>query len=379
MSRPVRLMIIAGEVSGDMHAGGFLAAIRARRPDAEFFGIGGDAMRRAGTGTLYDIRDMAVMGLTEVLARYFFFRKVFHRMLEVARDRKPDAVILVDYPGFNLRLAKRLHNTGPRIIYYICPQIWAWNRGRIPEMARVVDRLITIFPFEPALFEGAGLRAEFAGHPLVDEARRTFEEPLADLPWKGEPRVALLPGSRPHEVRRILPAVWKAAELIEERMPSAGFIIAAPSEAMAETIRGKVQRLGGGPGRWEIVAGQTRQILRQAAGSLIASGTATLEAALMRCPAVVVYRTSLFTYLLARMLVRVPHIGIVNVIAGRQVCPEFIQGAASPQNLAGALFPLLQEGPERASMLAGYREVVQSLGPGGASERAADIVLEELA
>jgi lipid-A-disaccharide synthase len=300
-------------------------------------------------------------------------------MLAAAQERRPAAVLLVDYPGFNLRFAARAHALGLKVIYYICPQVWAWNRGRVPKMARVVDRLLAIFPFEKDVFRNTALPVDFVGHPLVTEARRAWAEPLADLPWQGaDPRVAILPGSRFHEVTRILPTMWSAAALLERRFPGAGFIIAAPSEQVANWACGVLAGLRGGPRRWALVVGQTRQVLRQARGALVTSGTATIETALMRCPMAVVYKTSWLTYAFGRMVIRVPFLGMVNLVAGQGLCPEFIQHRATPLALAAGLEPALRDGPARTAMLAGLDRVIGALGEPGAAERAAGIVLKEL-
>jgi lipid-A-disaccharide synthase len=362
-----------------MHAAGLVTALRALRPDARFYGIGGDRLRAAGMEILTDAGLMAVTGVAEVVRRFGFFRRVFNETLEVARDRRPDIVLLVDYPGFNLRLAKRVHSMGIRVVYYVCPQVWAWHRSRIREMARTVDRLITIFPFEPGHFEGTGLRVDFAGHPLVDEAAIAMAEPEAGLPWQGKPRVALLPGSRPNEIEKILPCMWRAAACLQEKTPGASFIIPCPSPETERLVRGTIAELTGpSPSRWAVVSGQTRQVLRQADAAAVASGTATIEAALMRCPMIVVYRTAPATYALGRMLVRVPNIGMVNIVAGREICPEFIQRRADPVLMSEALAPLCKNTRERAQMIEGLREVAAKLGAGGARERAAEIVSREM-
>ena len=376
MSRAV--LVIAGEVSGDQRAAELIRAVRARRDDIRFWGIGGPDMRAAGVETLHDIREMAVMGLVEVLRRYNFFRRVFNEMLAAAEAQKPDAVLLVDYPGFNLRFAAEMKRRGIKVIYYICPQVWAWHRSRIPKMARIVDRLLAIFPFEPKVFEGTPLKVDFVGHPLVDVTQAARSAPAQQLPWHGAPRIALLPGSRRQEIERILPALWQAAALLQKQKPDASFILAAPSEAVAKIVRAKLAELGGGPTNCELVVEQTREVLRQARAALVASGTATLETALMNCPMLVVYRTSTPTYLIGRQLIRVSHIGMVNLIAGRTVCPEFIQHDATPEKLAAGLLPLLGETPERAAQLAGLAEVAAKLGAPGAATRAAEVLLAEL-
>ena len=373
------VMIIAGEVSGDMHAAGLVNAIKKHAPDITFFGIGGDEMRSAGVEVLYHVSDMAVMGFSEVLHRLPFFRRVFHAMVRLVKERRPDAVILVDYPGFNLRFASRIRSLGVKTIYYICPQVWAWNRSRIPGMAEVVNLLITIFPFEKKHFEGTGLRVEFAGHPLVESAQRTWEEPQTELPLKGAPLIALLPGSRIHVIERMLPVMWRAASLIEKGHPDASFIIASPSQAIGNAVRGKLETMGkNGPARCSIVEGETRQVLRQSKAAMVASGTATVEASLMLCPMVVVYKMSPLSYMLGRMLVRLDHIGMVNLLAGRRLCPELIQDRATPEAIAGALSPLLDDTPARLQMIQGLKEANSSLGPTGSSDRASQVVLQFL-
>ncbi len=376
MSRSV--LVIAGEVSGDQRAAEVIRAVRARQPDIRFWGIGGPEMRAAGATTRHDIRDMAVMGLVEVLRRYAFFHRVFNEMVAAAETERPDAVLLVDYPGFNLRFAAQMKKRGIKVIYYICPQVWAWHRARIPKMAQIVDRLLAIFPFEPEVFAGTKLKVDFVGHPLVDAALAARAAPPQPLPWQGAPRIALLPGSRRQEIERILPALVQAAALIQRQKPDASFILAAPSEAVATIVRATLARLGGGPASCDIVVDQTREVLRQARAALVASGTATLETALMGCPMLVVYRTSWPTYWIGRQLISVSHIGMVNLIAGRTLCPEFIQHDATPEKLAAGLLPLLGETPERAAQLAGLAEVAAKLGAPGAATRAAALLLAEL-
>ena len=206
-----RLMIVAGEVSGDQHAARLVRDLRAARGDVEIFGIGGDALRREGVRTLVDARDMAVLGFFEVLARYPFFRRVFNQMTALLSAEKPDALLLVDYPGFNLRLAAKAHELGIPVLYYISPQVWAWHKSRIPKMAKILDLLMVIFPFEVEVFKDTGLKTVFVGHPLVESVRRTLAHPSPDLPWPpGKRRVALLPGSRRQEIQRILPAMLAA-------------------------------------------------------------------------------------------------------------------------------------------------------------------------
>jgi lipid-A-disaccharide synthase len=372
-----RIMIIAGEHSGDMHGSALVQAANKINPDIEWFGIGGPLMRNAGVKTYHDIAEMAVLGLVEVLKRYGFFRKVFSEMLQLAAKNRPDLVVLVDYPGFNLRLAAKLHAMGIRVVYYICPQVWAWHQERIPKMAKIIDHLITIFPFEAQHFEGTGLRVSYAGHPLVDATRKALEQSDTPLPWKGRQRVALLPGSRSQEIRRLLPAMWQAAALLEKQNHHTGFIIAAADNASIAVIRDTIEGIPG-PAGFEIVAGHTREIMRQADAAIVASGTATIETALMRCPMVVIYKVSPLTYQIAKRIIKIDNIGMVNIVAGRRICPELIQADADPQKIADSILPLLSDTPQRKKMLDELEQVSELMGSGGAAERAARIVLQEI-
>ena len=371
-------MIIAGEISSDQHASELVRCIREKSPKTEFFGIGGDLMRREGVEILYDVKDMAVMGLTEVFQRLGFFYKVFTHILSVARERRPDAVILVDYPGFNLRFAAKAHKEGLKVIYYICPQVWAWNRSRISRMAHIVDRLITIFPFEKSCFSGTKLPVDFVGHPLVDISRNVLAMSDISLPWRGKPQVALLPGSRVHEIERLLPDIWNAARDLDARHPEISFLIASPNPEMSTVIRRVIENTPSGPARWDCVSGHTRHILRQADAAIVASGTATIEAAMMRCPMVIVYRVAPLTYFFGKLLVHVDNIGMVNIVAGKRICPELLQQSVNGHAIANALDPLLSDTDAKTDTLRELDAVIEALGDGGATTKAAQIVLDEL-
>lgn len=373
------LLVVAGEISGDQHAADVIRRVLAERPDLAVWGIGGDELAAVGVSLRQHTRDMAVMGIVEVLRRIGFFRKVLNDLDAEAARTPPDAALLVDYPGFNLRAAARLKARGVRVVYYVCPQVWAWRRSRIGRIAQIVDRLLVIFPFEAALFNGTRLHPDFVGHPLVEKVEAVRQAPATGLPWSGPRRIALLPGSRTQEIRRILPTLAAAALLMRERFPDAGFLLASPTEALAEEERAMLRDLGVPEGLIPVVTGQTLQILKQARAAWVASGTATIETCLLRCPMVVVYRTSAMTAWVARRVLRVPHIGMVNLMAGREICPELLQEAALPERLVSALAPLVEDTPERARMLEDLERTANSLGRGGAAEHAAAILLEELA
>lgn len=370
------LLVVAGEISGDMHAAAVVSAMRGQGDRRALWGIGGDRLQAEGVEVLHHVREMSVLGLVEVLKRYGFFRRVFREVLREVDRRKPAAALLIDYPGFNLRLAAQLKKRGVKVVYYVSPQVWAWHRSRIPKMAKIIDHLLVIFPFEVEVFAGTGLRTEFVGHPLVEEADKVMNAPPAALPWPGSLRVALLPGSRRQELERLLPAMLAAAATMEREMPAAGFLLAAASKEMRALAGEILARVAVKPARLEIVEGSTREILRQARAAWVASGTATLETALMECPMVVVYRTASLTYTIGKRLIRVPHLGMVNLLAGRELCPEIIQDAVTPERLLAAIKPLLDHTPERAAMVEGLRDVKKSLGTGGAARRVAQVLLD---
>ena len=372
-------MVIAGEVSGDMHAAPLIESLRVANPDLQVWGIGGDRLREQDVELLYDVREMAVLGLWEVLKRYGFFRRVFDHMLRELDRRKPDAVLLIDYPGFNLRFARAAHQRGVKVLYYVCPQVWAWHRSRIAKMARIVDRLMVIFPFEVEVFKDTPLRVDFVGHPLVSAAQAALAEPETNIGWPGSgARVALLPGSRVQEVDRILPVMLDTACRLQEQDPDMTFAIAAPSAKIAEVIESRMAAAACLPNHLILVTGQTRQVLRQARAAMVASGTATIETALLGCPMIVVYRTSPLTYWVGRQVIQVPHLGMVNIVAGRELCPEFIQHAALPEAMAAALMPFIGDSPERKQMLEGLAEVARALGTEHPTRRAVEIITEEL-
>ena len=363
------LLVVAGEVSGDLHAGAVLEALRKKDPSLHVFGIGGDRMAAAGVELVAHAGDMAVFGPVAALLRYRFFRRRFMALLRAAASRGPAAALLVDYGGFNLRLARQLKRRGVKVIYYISPQVWASRPKRIRRMAEAADLLLVIFPFEPEVYRGTGLRVEFVGHPLVDEIAAFRATAETGLPWGGTERIALLPGSRRQEVELLLPALLQTARRIARLRPDAGFLIAAPGEDMARVARERLAASSDLPAGIEVVVNRTREVLRQARAAIVTSGTATLETALLGCPMVIVYKTSPLLYYIARRMVRVPHIGMVNLIAGGAVCPELIQGDVTGAAVAQGLLPLLDDTRERREQCAALAEIAGRLGEGGAAAR----------
>ena len=373
-----RIMIVAGEMSGDQHAARLVRAARAEGLRARFYGIGGDALRAEGVETLVDAREMAVLGFSEVIAKYRTLKRAFDLLANLLRTDPPDALLLVDYPGFNLRLAKIAKAARVPVWYYISPQVWAWNRARIPRMARLIDHLLVIFPFEPAVFASTPLPVTFVGHPLVESVRKTLAAPPADLPWPGAggPRVAILPGSRRQEIARILPLQLAAAQhLLRHPDPSRPgdppprFLVAAATEEAVPAIQALLDRHVPPEFRpaFAVLPRRMREIARQADAAMVCSGTATVETALCRCPMIVVYRAAWPTYFLGRLLIRVKWLGMVNLVAGRTVCPEFIQRDATPAAMAAALRPLLTPTPARQAQLDALDAVAAALAGDGSA------------
>lgn len=380
MNGPARhLAIVAGEASGDTHGSALMRALREQESGIRFTGKGGPkmaAVAAASGGTLDNwTAEAGVLGLWDVLRHYGYFRAKFAELLAEIESNPPEAMILVDYPGFNLRLAKaiRKRRIPIRIIYYISPQVWAWNRRRIPEMARALDLMICIFPFEKDLYESSGLSTVFAGHPMAEELRPvpvTERDPLL---------FGLFPGSREREVRKIFPAMLGAATLIARSRPEIRFEAAAASETHAALMR-EMAREAGTP--ITITAGASRDLMRHAAAGLVCSGTATLEAACLGLPHALVYKVAALTYEVGIRVIRVPYLGMVNILANRPVIREFIQHAATPAALADEGLRLLNNSEARKRLAADLATVTSTLGgePGNpASARAAGAVLECLA
>jgi lipid-A-disaccharide synthase len=374
-SEEMKIYFVAGEASGDEHGAALLRSLRELAPGFEFHGRGGPQMKAiAGDAFANWIDAAAVVGLWEVVKRYGYFREQFAKALSEIDAAKPDAVVLIDYPGFNLRLARTLRRQSPqvRIIYYISPQVWAWNRGRIRQMARFLDLMLCIFPFEAELYNLSGLRTVFVGHPMIENlARRRIGEARAPN------LIGLFPGSRAREVKKIFPVMLKTiAEIIAQR-PRIRFEVAAASESLAREIRSFLAR---SPlrERGSVVTGDSSGTMQRAFAGMVASGTATLEAAYFRLPFALVYKVSWPTYFAARLLMRVPFLGMPNVLAGREVVPEFLQHEANPRAISRSVLELLNDPAKREQMIAEFDTVIEKLGETGASAKAARAILAEL-
>ncbi|MBL9115813.1 MAG: lipid-A-disaccharide synthase [Verrucomicrobiaceae bacterium] len=371
-----RLFIIAGELSGDTHGAGLMRELVAQEPEIKFLGLGGPQMKAQAGGGIEDwVENAAVVGLVEPLKRYGFFKERFEACLEAIREEKPDAVILVDYPGFNLRLAKaiRQQRSETKIIYYISPQVWAWKKGRIRTMAQVLDLMICIFPFEKPLYEKSGLKTQFAGHPMVDRVQSLRR------PWPREKGlVGWFPGSREDEVRRLFPVMMKAAEIIKQAVPGVRFAVSAANEVLAGQMRELADQHQCPQAKRWIETGTVYDLMQRCEVGTVASGTATLEAACFGMPYALVYRIAWPTYVIGKLVVRIKHLGIVNILAGKEVVPEFIQHDCTPEMLATQMLRWLQDDASREQLQKELAETVAMLGEGGAYRRAAEEVLKEL-
>jgi lipid-A-disaccharide synthase len=369
----MRVLLSCGETSGDLYAGELVRELHLRQPGIEVFGLGGDRLAAQGADLLAHVKDLAVVGLLEVVSHLRSLRRVFDRVLSEVDRQQPDVAVLIDYPDFNLRLARHLRRRGVRVVYYVSPQVWAWRRGRLDTIRKTVDHMMVIFPFEEALYREAGVPVTFVGHPLVDLVhppadKRGFVQGLGLDAER--PIVALLPGSRPKEIAHNLPPLAGAVEKLADERPELQFLLAlAPSLS----FRAIADALGSLP--VHIVANQAQGVLACGTVSVVASGTATVEAALLGAPMVVVYRLAPLTYLLGRRLVKVPHFAMANLIAGERVVPEVIQRELTPERVAAEVRALLDAPARREVMQTGLAEVRRKLGEPGASGRAAAVVL----
>ncbi len=363
MSTGRRVALVVGEESGDARAASVVRALQELAPDLTFFGLGGPRLQRLCQPPFANwIAEAGVVGLWDVLKKYTWFRARFAEIRTWLLQTKPTAIVFVDYPGFNLRLAKALRPLLPhtRFIYYISPQVWAWNRGRIPRMARFLDAMLCLFPFEVPLYEASGLPALCVGHPLAEEIRH----PNPALP-RQEDLLGLFPGSRVREVHKLFPVMLEACQRMLPSHPELRFVAAAARPSLRDWMEAEVRRTRLPV---QILTGEARAIMQQAAFAWVCSGTATLEAALLGLPHAIVYKTSWLTYEVGRRVIRVPHLGMVNILAGREVAPEFIQNQCQAFQLADCALRYLNDPAGRAELAEALRSASESIGQSAQSE-----------
>jgi len=372
-----RIMIVAGEASGDMHGARLIAALKAQAPGAQICGIGGPELTRQGVEILYDASRLAVVGIVEVLSHFRFIREAMRALEKRLREQPPDLLILIDYPDFNLILAKKAKRLGIPVFYYISPQVWAWRSGRVKTIKKLVDRMAVILPFEQEFYRKLGMRVDFVGHPLMDAVQptRSREDFLQSLGIDPESTViGILPGSRKREIAGMLPVFLAAAKRMREQLVKPVFVL-----PLAPTLN-EEDLLANGLGEAGVevrVVRENRYDLMGACNAVMAaSGTVSLELAILDVPMVISYRVSPLTYFLGRRLIKVQYASLVNLVAGREVVPELLQDEAVPEKIADATLRLIKNQAERTRMRAGLAEVRERLGGPGASERSARLALD---
>jgi len=375
MIRPKHIMLVVGEASGDLHGAHLVRALREKEPGLEVSAVAGEALKREGVNVLFDVVRIAGMGLTELAGNLSNLWRAYVLLKKFLRERRPDLLILIDFPDFNLRLASVAKRLGVPVLYYITPQVWAWRKRRVKKIARAVDRAAVVFPFEAEFYAGAGLRADFVGHPLLDVARATRPraETLDRLGLDRSRRtIALLPGSRPREIEYHLPAMLRAADILRQEMDVQFALVRASTVDLKELAA----RVGVFSVPVSLSDGDAYNVLEAADLVWTASGTATLETALMLRPMVIVYRMSRTTFALARRLVRVDYIGMANIIAGEKVVPELIQDDLTPERIAAESRKILGDTGLRDAMTAKLGEVRKRLGSPGAAARVAAMAFD---
>ncbi|OPY14394.1 MAG: Lipid-A-disaccharide synthase [Syntrophus sp. PtaB.Bin001] len=371
-----RILIVAGEASGDLHGAQLVREMKSEEPGLHFYGVGGGKLKAAGVDLWANVADMAVVGLTEVLPKLRMILGVMKRLKKSMRSLKPDLVILIDYPDFNLPLARSAKKNGIPVLYYISPQIWAWRKGRIQTIRRVVDRMAVILPFEEAIYRQAGVDAFFVGHPLLDVVRpnTSRSETLSRLGLQENvPTVALLPGSRKGEVNRLLPNMLKAAQILKENIKSIQFLLPVADTLDMEWISGLIAKENSP--EVKLIQGATYDAVAAADVAVVVSGTATLETALLGTPLIVIYSVSSLTYIIGRMLISVEHIGLVNIVAGKTVAPELIQHEANPNRIAAEVLSILNDSGRRKAVQEELSLLREKLGQPGAARRVAQMAL----
>lgn len=374
----MKIFFVAGEPSGDAHAADVIEEILKIRPDIEFHAYGGERMKAAGAKIHFDLPSLSSIGL-DWIRNIRTYAHLIRQVPQLCQQYGINHVVLVDYPGFNLRVATRAHRAGLKIHYYIAPQVWAWRTGRVKRMKRDLEKVFVILPFEEEFLKKRGVPAQFVGHPLVDrlKERRPLKEirESAGLPLSEDVvLVGLLPGSRPREVQRLGPVLYESARCLLQHFPNLHFVVPRGDSITSEELH----RVFGPAIPWTLVeepAPDLRSVLRV---SLTKSGTSTLENAILGVPQVIIYKVKALDAWIARRVIQIPWVGLVNVLAGREICPECLQEECTPENITRKAIPLIEETVERKRMLQDMREVAESLGDGHAARRAAEALLENM-
>jgi len=369
-----KILLVAGEVSGDLHGSRLVEAIQCIDPEIQFLGVGGEGLKRAGMKLLFHSQSLSVVGITEVFAKLGSILKALRTLKRALEREKPDLVILIDFPEFNLRLARIARRRGIPILYYISPQIWAWRPKRIKLIARLVKKMVVLFPFEVPLYEAAGVDVEWVGHPLLDTVKPTLPKARAFHQFGLDPKrrtVGLLPGSRLHEIERLLPPLLASAHLLQKEIPDLQFVIPLAPGIPQTTLSFHMKNVSAPV---KVVEGFTYDVMNLCELLITASGTATLEGAILGKPMIIIYKVSTPSYWVGRALIRVDHIGLVNLVAEKEIAPELIQKDVHPQRIADEALRILRDPLLSRKMSESMGEVRQKLGEPGAAQRAARIV-----
>ena len=379
MSQPPRIMIVSGEASGDLHGARLVEAIKQLQPDVYVCGMGGVELRRQGVDILYDAAKMAVVGIVEVITHLKDIRKAQNVLFNDLVKNRPQLLILIDYPDFNLLLAKKAKKLGIPIFYYISPQVWAWRSGRVNTIKRLVDKMAVILPFEKQFYKNRGVDVDYVGHPLMDSVRTSLSRQefwQKHFIKKDSVVVGILPGSRKKEIRSMLPLFLKAAAMIKKKHSHITFLLPQASSIKQEDLDSG--GLADSTVAVKVITEDRYNLMAACDLVMAASGTVTLELAILNIPMVVSYRMSSLTYLLGRRLIKVDYASLVNLVAGKEVVPELLQENATPEKIAGAMEKIWPGQQERETMLAGISSVRERLGHGGASKKAAQVALEAM-
>ena len=370
-----KVMIVAGEHSGDRLGSFLVRELFKRSSQLEIFGIGGTLMQKEGVRLIEDLTDFAVIGLWEVLKHYRVFKKVFKKACQTIEEEQPDLLVLIDFPGFNLRLAKAAKKRNVKVVYYVSPQFWAWGGRRVHVVKSAVDKMLVILPFEKAFYDRHQIACEFVGHPLVDWNHASYHlDELRSLIGSSSPVLGVLPGSRKNEVRRHLDILLHAAQMLQQDYPQAKFLVPCASDYIYEFVQERVKGLPS----VKLLHGSMHECFRVCDLVWVTSGTATLEAGYAGVPMIVVYKISKLTEWIARLLIKVPYIALVNLVAGEKLVPELLQSELTSENLKNLSMTLIENTPERVEMQKKLAGIKEKLGPIGASERAAKSILQFL-
>jgi len=367
------VLIVAGEASADLHGSNLVKAMKHLDPGIKFRGIGGKKMERAGVKLLFSSSDMAVVGLTEVLSRLHTIVRASRKLKSILKDKRPDLLILIDYPDFNIHIAGIAKRLQIPVLYYISPQVWAWRKRRVKKIARRVDRMAVILPFEEEFYRRRGMKVDYVGHPLLDafEGKKTDHDSLfSEFRY---PVLGLLPGSRKEEIRNLLPVMVEATGLLGRRYSDIRCVLPLAPTIDPEFVESFIHN---SPVEIKVIQGDVHVVLSACDVALVASGTATLDTAIMGVPMAIAYKVSLMSYWIGRMVIDVPHIGLVNLVAGEEVVPELIQHEVTAESLAREVEIIIEDRDLQVKMKDKLKMVKEGLGRGGASKRTAEIALE---